>query len=585
MRNKFIIFFIVLSLSVANSLAATLVIDSKDWHDVYTGYQYARFKNYDKVLFFSGPLSTDLVTSLIPKNQEVVVIESADNPYFKGYANYLRASGFNKVSEIISKNPYNLNTRLAMEVNAKNFIVVSDSLGYDAISVAPYAYITDSWVLFVNRENIGKVKSLLDSYASGTVLLYGHLGRSIAEKLRSLNPEVINNGDRFSDNIEIAERFEKLKPGNSVLVTTGEFIEDEVMTGGNGKNPVLFTGLNKVYPGFKEFLKKHHIKFVTVVGNDLIPMGTKIRDFTNKTVAVFVKFGQGFTGGVRKTGQVYSLTVFPLPRYNVKLVIVKADYDPKTNTVYTTYKNKGNMPGYLMSNIHIKADDKEVLVISDSKPVLIEPNQEMTIPYKADLSDYVNANLTADFYTMYGDGAKIMDKYVLAEGAVAPPKNMKIGIVHINDKSKVEFVDITYNKALKRFFVRVKNTGEVNAYVDVHLLSVVVDGIKKDLFYGEQKRILPGETKTLMIKADLSPADILDNEEINVLVLYGQEKNILLNKIKTTSELKVVSGNMLTGAFAMKIGNVSVGVLVIALLVAGIFSFIFYKRVKRKAED
>ncbi len=577
----FIVVFLVLFSSLAS--ATTLVVNSKDWHDVYTGFEYAHFKGYNKVLFFSGPLSTDLITSLIPRNQSVVVIESTNQPYFKGYVNYLKSKGFQQVTEIKSDNPYSLNQKLAIDAGADKFIVVKDVFGYDAISVAPYAHLTKSWVVFTNKNIASQVYALLKTQNAKSVLAYGHLGRESSIAIKSFNPTIINTGDRFSDNLKIAEMFEQLEPTKSIIVSTGEFIEQDIMTGANGHSPVLFTGQNKIYPGFTDFLNKYDIKFVTIIGNGLIPIGTQIRAMTNKKVAVFVKFGQGFTGGVRKTGQVYALTVFELPHYQIKMDVLSVDYEPLSKLLLVTYSNKGNMPAYFMSNIHMKSNNKEIVVVNDKDPVFIEPNSTLVVAYRADLTGYTTTNLTADFYTLYGETPKVMDRYILPPGEVAPPYTVIVGFAKITDKSQVELLDVTYNKLLKRFFVRVKNIGNVSAYVDAQLHSVVVDGISTDLFFGKKMRVLPGETKSLMIKAELSPADILDNAQVKVVVPYGENKDVMIKSIRKTVDLKVTSGNFLTGAFSMTVAGVNVGWSVVVIVLVGIvLSFVLKKRKKKE---
>ena len=575
---------ILLSLVVLfsfNVSATTLVINSKDWHDVYTGFEYANFKGFSKVLFFSGPLSTDLVTSQIPRDQGVVVIESKGASYFKGYSNYLKASGFKDVTEIISSDPYSLNRKFALEVNAKKFIVINDAFGYDAVSVAPYAYLTKAWVVFANKNNVATVYALLKTQNAESVILYGHLNREVYSSLQSFSPEVINNGNRFEDNLAISNKFMEKHPTDSILVTTGEFIEPELMTGADGKSPVLFTGMNKIYSGFTSFLTEHNIKFVTVVGNELIPIGTKIREITNKKVAVFVKFGQGFTGGVRKTGQVYALTVFPLPHYTIHLTVISANYDPKSKALLVKYANSGNMPAYMTSNIHIKSDGAEVLVVNDAEPVFVEPNQTITVAYNADLSGYITTNLTADFYTLYGEGSNIMDRYILPAGQVAPPLTVKIGFAEVVNRAEVKLVSVVYNKQLKRFLIKIENNGSVNAYVDAQLKGVVVDGVKKDLYYGTPLRITPGDERTLMIKTDLSEADILDNPDVKVVIPYGEAPDLLIKKITQTLELTVVSGNFITGAFTTKVAGVSLGMWALIIIVIALAVFFIWRKKKK----
>ena len=59
------------------------------------------------------------------------------------------------------------------------FIIVDDSYGYNAIAVAPYAIVSNSYVLFADRTTIRKVTNFLEDRRVDELILYGHVDREV----------------------------------------------------------------------------------------------------------------------------------------------------------------------------------------------------------------------------------------------------------------------------------------------------------------------------------------------------------------------------------------------------------------------
>jgi hypothetical protein len=88
-----------------------------------------------------------------------------------------------------------------------------------------------AWVFFADRTNVDEIDSILGLREVDEVLIYGFVDREVEETLAKYNPEVIDTGDRFKDNIEIVEKYLEIKQTEQVLLTNGEFIEKELMLG------------------------------------------------------------------------------------------------------------------------------------------------------------------------------------------------------------------------------------------------------------------------------------------------------------------------------------------------------------------
>jgi hypothetical protein len=83
---------------------------------------------------------------------------------------------------------------------------VDDAYGYNALSVASYAVISNYYVLFANDRNIGIIDSFLSDNKPTSVIIFGQVDEVVKTRLAKYNPETINLGDRFDNNIEMVKR-------------------------------------------------------------------------------------------------------------------------------------------------------------------------------------------------------------------------------------------------------------------------------------------------------------------------------------------------------------------------------------------
>jgi len=75
----------------------------------------------------------------------------------------------------------------------------------------------------------------------------GEIGE-VLDALSRFVPEIINeNGDRFLNNIAIVKKYREISPSKQVILTNGEFIEQEIMS---GAEPVIFIGGSNIIAGY-----------------------------------------------------------------------------------------------------------------------------------------------------------------------------------------------------------------------------------------------------------------------------------------------------------------------------------------------
>jgi hypothetical protein len=212
--------FLVLLLALPLASAYDhVIINSQDWRDVYTGMQYSNLVGTPANFLVSTKHSTILLYAIPTDEENILILSSRDKPFIVGYPDILRSRGYTQPEEIRSTN---INLELLRRVNATRFIVIDDAYGYNAISVAPFSIADGSFVVFANRNNIDDIVPVLQSKSPRNVLIYGQVDREVKDALAQFNPDIINKGNRFDNNLEVVSRYQKLRPTKQVILTNGD---------------------------------------------------------------------------------------------------------------------------------------------------------------------------------------------------------------------------------------------------------------------------------------------------------------------------------------------------------------------------
>jgi hypothetical protein len=180
---------------------------------------YANLRGMPAAFITDAPHATAL-PNYLDKNPDVLLIESETSPFFANYEGTLTTEGFVVSETYKSLGGVEANLHFIRELpDITNFIVLDDSYGYNAISVAPYAV---------------------------------------------YDPEIIDYGDRFDNNIAIAKKYQDISEVSQIVFTNGEFIENEIMS---GREPVLFIGTNVIPEQTVNYLNGSGIETGVVIGH------------------------------------------------------------------------------------------------------------------------------------------------------------------------------------------------------------------------------------------------------------------------------------------------------------------------------
>ena len=515
-KRVWILFLFCFVLNIASVSAVNKIVsNSEDWRDVYSTIQYANFRGIPYNFLVSQRHPAILLQSFSP-GTELQIISSSRFPFVIGYENMVESAGY-EAEELVFDSANLELARLLPDI--KNFVVIDDSYGYNAISLAPYGQISESYVLFADSENIDDVADFLADRDPDNVMLFGHVDREVKDALAIYDPEIINKeGDRFENNLEIVRKYLEINPTKQVILTNGEFIEHEIMA---GAEPVIFIGSTNVPQQVRDFIHEHGIEVGVLIGNQYVGSATSIKRQTG--MSVFVKFARSARIATSAVSPVEGLDLFYLPRVRLSLEIVDVVYNQLTNQLEVTFRNNAELATYFIGTYKLSWGDGERQTVGDSEAIFIDGDEYRTITYDVGA---MYGDITGEIYVIYGESGGSLENVI--------ELTLKLNITEVKDNSDIVIRQVMYDKVRREFIVEVENVGDVDTYVDLELVDIIIAGEKFTFGTDKVVHIKSGEKKNLRIKVDLEEVDFEDNEKIRIVAWYGErENNLVLRKEDT----------------------------------------------------
>lgn len=559
MRLQLLLAILLVLAALPAADATTVVINSADWMDVYSGTEYAALTGASS-RFMTGKQYVAILNQVIPRTEHVTVIESQKVPFSINLAGNMGRTGYS-TETIYASGGRGTNIELAKLANVTHYIVVDPSYGYNAIAVIPYALKSRAYVLFADGKNIDQVLAFLKTRPVDSLILYGQLDEGLVAKLSVLNPEVINKGNRYKDNVEIVKKYLSIAPAAQLLLTDGSFIEDELMRAGLLNEVTLLIGKDTVTDETIKFVRSENFKTGMIIGNHLSSSGKRLKDATG--LPLFIKFGQGITRGT-ESEPVRALDMFQLPVVDLNLILLRAQYNALTKNIEITYENNGTR-AFLRTSAGVLANGERVITVGDTDVRRVESGDTAGFEYDADLTQYITEqkSLTLDLFTLYGESPDTMDHAI----ALTAP----LQVVTVKDDCQLTLKDVQYNTRTQRFMVSVRNDGPVPCYSSLEMRGVIIDDKPTNVAQPGIARIEKGGTEVVEIKQRMTDVDLADNSQVLVHVNYGARSDFLLSTLESRMPLKQYTGSAINSTIVL-ISIIAVLIIVIIVLI------ILYKR-------
>ena len=502
-----------------------VLVNSNDWQDIYSGLLFARLTGKPGDYVLSPGMAPDVVASLSPKLTRVLLIEPARNKQYPGLRELLREQGFTIV-DVPGSADYN--RRLLGMFDPKGLIITDPRYPYNAISLAPYALQRRSYVLFADAASTDELSSAIAEH-DVPLTAYGIIDTAVEQAISSHDPTIIDEGGKFDNNIRVVKDFLSEDDVQQVVLTNGEFIEESLIT---DFNPVLFIGRSNVPEQTERFMGESDIKTAVVVGNYLADVADNLKRSLKKDYGKDVSFIVKFAKTPRVSGSTFStptsLEYFALPIIAPRLNVSGITYNKLTKKLEVTYENPSPIAAFFISSITVTADGQEYSV-GDNQSRAISGGQQKTLLYDLDTQAQ---SIDAEAFVIYGDYPDSLELSVSRSFQDIP-------IIQVADYSEIEIRDLVYDRADQAFYITLRNPGDVNAFANVELVDIIVDGLPTTLGTRTVASIAPGATEQVYVRAKLSDLDIKENEHVVVRASYGQREEVLSKRQEQTMTLKV----------------------------------------------
>lgn len=499
--KKIFFAFLVLALSIS---ATTAVINSRDWQDVYSALVYSRIKGYEPRFLASTP-HADYLHDYLPEG-DIVVIESEVAPWVFNYAGVLEDEGLNVIETIKLKESGNL--ELAVKSGLKNWVVVDSTYGYNAISVAPYAVNSPAFVVFANKDNFDQVKGHAESIGVTNSLLYGQLDEEVVEAFSG--SERINEGNRFSNNVEILKRIDSLIDSNQIYLTHGEILEMGLIT---KDFPIVLIGIDNAPEQQKNYLQNAGYKVGIVLGNELYNNAKRLKD-AGVLDTILIRYGQGLANTNSFYNEVRGLDIMSLPTYDLNISIPFAYYNTETRQLELVMRNNADKQITFSKNTITLTAGETQKFVGDDRAIYLRGNTDTAVAYDVDLNAEVSAGnlIKAEVRTLYGEDSKALEKIL---NTVFDP----VEVISVRDDSTIRAERLVYSAVNEELTLIASS--ETTAFTQVRI------EVQGEVFEtsGEPKQV--GESIEIVFDG------VIEKEEglvADVFFTYGSRENMLLKQ-------------------------------------------------------
>ncbi|MEW6749181.1 MAG: hypothetical protein AB1295_05740 [Candidatus Micrarchaeota archaeon] len=541
---------LMLALSSAEDFVA---INSVDGRDVLSGVFYANVKDVP-VKFVPKAGDSDIFAMKVGSGHDVLLIQGA-TPISGLVENSLKSKN-NTVELYASANAAETNLDLAVRSGATSFIIVDSAYSDSAVSVLPYAAMSDSYVILVDKNNAERVHEIV---VGKTVIIYGHVDAEVEAQLEDLNPQHIGDGkSKYADNVLIAKKTMDEFDVKRIVMVDGTFIEDSML----GSIPIIFTGRivpDATYAFVKEQLRNDEINEALLIGGDLAQpvydMRERIKaellsEGINKTFIISVKFAQVVPA--TNSGALI-LDTFPLPAYRPSLQVSEVVYESEGKNLMVTLENLGDGPAYYVLDARILLDGSEYAVVSVADPALVERGVTEGIELPLDLSTLTEGNVSAELVVKYGAFSDSLEDFAYYNSGLAT-------ITYVDD-SDVSVQSAKYDREQKTLLVTYRNKGPETAYSSSKV-QLIIDGTLANVSSLGVREIDAGSLLVDQFPIELSEDDISANKNATVFLKYGARKGFLKKEGTYTVVLEEAGFPLLY-----------TGLIVLALLIAGYYLY------------
>lgn len=542
MRLGLIALLLVLSIGAVAAAVddPVVVVNSKDWHDIYLGTVHANHIGAD-LLYFTSLGDAQIKTQTVHQDRPVTVLESA-RPVVKNYESVLRTNGFTTYEVIEYENYRDLQLEL-FDGEYAGVVVLDPTFGVEAIALSPRIGTEILRPFFLDETNGNDLERASRGFDETIVAGYFPI--------------------RLIEDIDASESYTGMSSTNANIISRS-FANGSDATWGTIMriDRVDFVGLLQnrpvvIYAGSisdtVEVVREIPLDRYEIISADAANLGPQIEEGVGRDLSFMLKYGRTITNLPGLTGQILDLDTVFVDYPSPDLVIDSIEHYEDANALLVTYRNRGNINTLSLTNIEY-ADN----ALTDTHVRTIHPQETIEVPYPLDVAGFA---VEAFINARYGMTIPLSNTLLSEQGT----QLVRQAVTRASsDNLTLDVERATYDDEKGVLSISVRSGSAGVARIEVPVSDELT-------FTSGAAEAIEG-THTFLIRTPYHRADVF-GDEIEVHVYQGTDAPVYTNIEVVDLE---IARNLLTGS----VTAIASGALIMILL-ALIVGLVLYVRSRR----
>jgi len=549
-----------------------IVVDSRDWHDLYLGSVYAGLTN-QSFLSFASLGDAQIKSKLISAQSQVTILEPSKNPVVKKYASYLAANGISQTNTIsyddYTELQFDLLHLLDITPNQpiNGYTIIYAPFGVEAVVISPVLMRAEFMPLFVDETTASDFFDAAASIKNRPTILVGHMPIRLVSDLQNAPAFNIKEqyvGEMENNSAQIIADMTNPALANKIIGSSADVKMGIISRIDRIDLQSLMRGIPQfVYAGSAKDVADQiagtNILVFEVISSDAADLAKSISALSGKNLKLLVKYAQGFTNIQGLAGQLLDLDTVSFPYPYTLVSVQKATYYPQESTVGITFTNSGNVPALAYSTIEFGQS-----TYADDQDVIIPAQTTLTIPYVVDSAP---SSMQVVVNTLYGRFAPLTQSIVSSDGQ--PLVILNATTDQTADASNISFVDSRIDETNGVLQLDVQNNNvQAQALVST---QVIIDNVT--LVSSSPAKIEGGQTGRIDIPIPYLSAQDIINKPMKIIFSFGEK-----DTIKVQSADIQVTQVIYTKRATSHVLLISIVIIIIIVLLTIFFIYLRKKR-------
>ncbi len=551
-----LVLFLLASISViaASEGRTYTVINSKDWRSLYLGTMYSGFMD-SELLYFKNLADSQLKTNLLRVEDEILVLESRNNPIVKNYESFLRNGDYLNYQTIYFEDYHDLQTFLFDDIETEGIFILDSEFGMSAVAAAPYILTNRYRPLFFSDDDSGYIRS----QARGkNTIVSGRIPYRDATKIKA-DPYILGMPDKVS--LETMKLVSEDLNEDWGIITRIDKIDLDTL---KQKLPLFIYFGDAHIGGVATVLDDGSASNFEVIGGNTASIAQGIKASVNKDIKMLLKYGRTITSVPGYEGTVLDINSVSFGFPYESLIIESAIYYPNMNIFAVSVKNVGNIDVMFFSSAEFAETP-----LGEDLTHHIYPGDVKTIPFV--MANKVSNVNEASLSTSYGYSVPLLNTIVDNNSLI-----YKTDVItsEYSENYSLEFVSSKFNH--ERGFLKI--TIENNNNEDLFGFSEIT--INEDIVVSSEMTEFKSNDETvIMIDTPYVQNSDLSDVFLEVNTYFGKEDT--LNRMTNQVYIKEFKPGLFTGLASGLVGTTGIIVLALILLIVIAVIVFFLKRFRK----